>query len=280
MENKKKRLIILSVIAGVLVFLMLLSSAIFRIKGVSVEYQTTLTMLSKEDLNLMIENSGIPVGKNIFFASLDDSIKQMERENPYIKINGIERKFPNSLVVLVSERVPVVRIEQNGYTYVLDSDLKILNIVKDGADGDYNAKTREKDLPIMTLSSEFSIVCSGLSVGDFIVNERVQYFVDSFYRGAVTSSREDASVAISLISIIERIDVSYARELERVRFDVTYKDNASLKTKIIGDTNLVDNIYKVIATVNYDITHDEVAYEEVNCTNGVLYAKEKSGGTP
>ena len=70
MEKKKKRLIILSVVAGVLVFLILLSSAIFRIKGVSVEYQTTLTLLSKQDLNVMVENADLPMGKNIFFSSL------------------------------------------------------------------------------------------------------------------------------------------------------------------------------------------------------------------
>ena len=71
MEKKKKRLIILSIITGVLAFLILLSSAIFRIKGVSVEYQTTLTLLSKEDLNEMVENAELPVGKSIFFTSLN-----------------------------------------------------------------------------------------------------------------------------------------------------------------------------------------------------------------
>ena len=274
MEKKKKRLIILSVVAGVLVFLILLSSAIFRIKGVSVEYQTTLTLLSKQDLNVMVENADLPMGKNIFFSSLDDNMAKMEKANPYVKINGIERKFPNSLVVLVSERVPVVQVKYNDCYYILDSELKVLNVVPEASPGEYIAQTGEKDLPYLELSKEYALSLDGVTKGDFIANEQVQKFVDAFYRGSVTPSKDNADVAISLISTIKTIKVSYKAELKKVQFDLTYKGDLGLTSTIIGDNNLVDNIYKVMAVVNYDITHDEVSYSQVNCTDGVVYAKE------
>ena len=271
MEKKKKRLIVLAVIAGVLVFVILLSSAIFKIKGVSVEYQTTLTLLDKNGLNEMVESSGIPVGKSIFFSTFDESISKMEKDNPYVKINGIERKFPNSLVVLVSERVPVVRVEHGGLTYVLDNELKVLNAVK--SDSEYNSKTGEKDLPLLELSAEYALNLDSAGTGEFLDNDVVKGYVDAFYRGAVSPSKENDSIAVSLISTIEAIQVSYITELEKVQFFITYSD-LSLTSTIIGDNNLEDNIYKVMTTVNHALVNG-LEYEYINCSDGTIYAKQK-----
>lgn len=272
MEKKKKRLIILSVVTGVLVFIILLSSAVFKIKGVSVEYQTTLTLLTKDELNLMVEKAEIPYGKSIFFSSLDESVEKMEKNSPYVKVNGIERKFPNSLVVLVSERVPVVKVEYGGATYVLDSELKVLNIAR--SVGELNLETGEKDLPVLSVESSFGFSVENAEVGDFIHNETIRGYVDAFYRGAVAPSREDASVAVSRISTLETIDVKYVEELKKVEFVVTYSGIDGLTTSIIGDNNLTDNVYKVMTALNNALVSGK-NYEYINCTDGVIYAKEK-----
>ena len=268
MEKKKKRLIIFSILAGTLIILVLLSSAIFQIKSVSVEYQTTLTLLSVDELNSMVEDASIPYGKSIFFASLESNMSEMEKEHPYVKVNKIERKFPNSLVVLVSERVPVVRVQgSNGKTYVLDSELKVLNIVQ--TDSEYNAQTGEKDLPLLTDESGAlgsSIV--SYQTGEFLKNDAVKSYVDAFYRGAVATSKDNNYVPISLLHMIDEIKFNYSNSLQTMCFNLTYKDN-DIKTKIIGDNNLVDDIYKVMCVV---LTGED--YSEVNCTDGVVYAKK------
>ena len=96
-EKKKKRLIISGIIVGALVFVLLLSSTIFQIRSVSVEYQTTLSVLTKEDLDRMITEADFPIGESIFFAKFDENISVMEKAYPYAKISGVERKFPNSI---------------------------------------------------------------------------------------------------------------------------------------------------------------------------------------
>lgn len=272
MEKKKKRLIILSVVAGALVLLMLLSSAVFKIRGVSVEYQTTLTLLTKDDLKLMVDNAEIPYGKSIFFSSLDDNIKKMEKSNPYVKVNGIERKFPNSLVVLVSERVPVVKVEYGEATYVLDNELKVLNIAR--SVGDFNFETGEKDLPVLKVSSSFGFSVGNVEAGDFVNNDQIKGYVDAFYRGAVAPSRENASVAVSRISTLETITINYVEELKKVEFVVAYSGIDGLTSSIIGDNNLADNVYKVMTTLNEALVSGK-NYEYINCTDGVIYAKEK-----
>ena len=267
MEKKKKRLIIVSIIAGTLVLLVLLSSAIFKIKSVSIEYQTTLNLLSVEDLNKMVEESEIPYGKSIFFSSLDENIREMEESQPYIKVNKIERKFPNSLVVLVSERVPVVKVETTSGTYILDSDLKVLNIATNL--NEFNSQTGENDLPKLVISEDFNKKVASHKKGEFVEDATVQKYVDAFYRGAVSPGKEDKSVAISLIHTIEEIKVGYVEELGATCFDITY-GGLSVKSRIIGDNNLVDDIYKVLSAVS--MSGDE--YSEINCTDGVIYAKK------
>lgn len=269
MEKKKKRLIIFSCIAGTLILLVLLSSAIFKIKTVSVEYRTTLTTLSVQELNLMVEESNIPYGKSIFFSSLSDNAAEMEKEHPYVKINKIERKFPNSLVVLVSERVPVVQVKaDNGKTYILDSELKVLNVVS--GDSEYNSQTGEHDLPILIdESGNFAQELKLYSAGDFVENEQIEAYVDAFYRGAVTTGDVDSSVAISLLHTIKEIKFSHSKSLDEMVFNITYKDN-DIKTEIVGDNNLVDDIYKIMCVIA-----TEEDYAEVNCTHGVIYAKRK-----
>ena len=268
MEKKKKRLIIFSCLVGTLIILVLLSSAIFKIKSVSVEYRTTLTTLSVQELNTMIDEADIPYGKSIFFSSLDSSLQEMEKEYPYVKINKIERKFPNSLVVLVSERVPVVRVKSGDKTYVLDNELKVLHIVKN--DGEYNSKTGEHDLPVLIdESGEFSSQVAQYGEGDFINNAKVKGYVDAFYRGAVTAGDADSLVAISLMHTMSEIRFNHSKSLNTMVFNVSYSDS-DIKTQIIGDNNLVDNVYKVMCVVT-----SGGDYAEVNCTHGIIYAKNK-----
>lgn len=271
MEKKKKRLIILSVIAGVLLSIILLSSAIFTIKSASVEYQTTLTVLTSEELSQMVENADLPYGKSIFFSSLKGYMASMEKENPYVKINKIKRTFPNSLVVLVSERVPVVRFNSHGDDYILDNELKVLNVATNFSG--YNSANGEKDLPQLIIAESFEFNVNGLTKGDFVNNETIQSYVDAFYRGAVTSSREDQEVAVSLINSIETITISYSKELEKVVFDLTFT-GSSLTSKIIGDNNLIDCVYKIVKTVNLSLANGE-DYEYINSTDGVVYTKKK-----
>lgn len=279
MEKKKKRIIISSIIAGVIVVVLLLSSTIFKIRSVSVEYQTTLTLLSKDELEQMVDDAVFPIGKSIFFAKFDENISSMEKSHPYAKINGVERKFPSYLVVYVSERVPVVRYETSNGVMVLDSDLKILNFVRNG---EYNAIAGEGALPILKINNipNFNLNVDGFEKGDFLNSEKLKTWVKAFYEGAVCPSTNlDGSQAISCISMIKSIAISYESELEKFSFFVEYNeknsDNSSITSTIIGEEDLTNTIYKVITSVNHAITSG-IEYEYINASGGVLYAKEKN----
>lgn len=276
MEKKKKRILISSIIVGVIVVAMLLSSTIFKIRSVSYEYQTTLTCLSKEELFAMIEEADFPIGKSIFFARFDDNITKMEKEHPYAKINGIERKFPSYLVVYISERVPVVRFESNGSILVLDADLKVLNKVVTASE--YHSASGEADLPKITIGEipAFSVSTSGVQQGDFLNSEQMRSWVNAFYEGAVCPSPLDplGVSAISCIKMIKSISVGYVAEIGKPEFNITYNDY-NLTTRILGDETLADDIYKVISTINSveaGKSPDEV-FARIDVSGGVVYAE-------
>lgn len=270
MGKKKKRIIIASILVGVIVSLLLLSSAVFQIRSVSVQDQTRLTYLSKPLLNQMIEEAEMPIGSSIFFARFDDNVKAMEKAYPYVKINGVERKFPSDVVVYVSERVPVVKVVSGGKYYVLDSDLKILNIAANASA--FITETAEKDVPelIITAAAGFKLELNGLEKGDFVLGaNKIKEYVSAFYNGAVFSSLDDRQEALSCITMIKSIKVDYIPELGKMAFHLEYNDT-NITSTIEGETELTDTIYKMVAAVNHAVEFGEdVSY--INAKEGKFY---------
>lgn len=269
-----------SVIVGVLVAIMLLSSTVFTVKSISVEYQTTLNYITEKDFDGIIEDGAFEYGKNIFFVRFDENIRKIEKANPYVKVNNIERKFPSYACVNISERMPVVQMEAGRGKYILDSEGKIVNIVS--TFNDYILVKGENDLPHLRINNVegVNLKLDNYETGDFVLNEKLTFWLDAFYRGAVRSSATDESSAISCISIIESIEIDYDKEIESIRFHLIYKNYSyeenfeihPLESTISGEKDLVDSVYKIISAVR--AVGDK--YKNINCINGEIFYGEKT----
>lgn len=270
MEKKKKRIIIALSLVGVIVSVLLLSSAVFQIRSVSVQDQTRLSYLNKTTLNKMLEEADMPIGSSIFFARFDDNVKAMEKSYPYVKINGVERMFPSDVVVYVSERVPVVRINYGGKVYVLDADLKILNVITSSSG--YITETAEKDVPELriTPAAGLSLNLNGLDKGDFVTgSDKIKEYITAFYNGAVIGSIGDKTEAISCITMIKSIKIDYIPELGKMAFYLEY-NGTNITSTIEGEGELTDVVYKMIAAVNDALSSGEnITY--INATEGKFY---------
>ena len=129
MLKSRKRLIIILVILGVFALLLILGSALFSLRGVTVDFASgeTLNSYSKDDV---IKAGNFPFGRNILFLNYDANIERIEQAFPYAKVNSVRRHFPNKLVVYISERAPAFRIElSSGNWAILDNELKVLKVV-------------------------------------------------------------------------------------------------------------------------------------------------------
>ena len=127
-----KRLIGFFVGLVALVLVIVISCVVFIIGDVSVE-QTSNLDLQEEQLNSILEDSGVVKYSSIFGLDENIAMQNIESNNPFLKVVSIERKFPNKVIINVTDREPLlnVEIEENRYA-ILDRELKFLTVVETG----------------------------------------------------------------------------------------------------------------------------------------------------
>ena len=137
---KKKRLIILLSIFVFLVLVVVLSSTVFTLKTVVVNFYDAEDKLvdditknhyfnSDEKINAIVENAEVKYGKNIFLVNQNSHREKIEKTNPYIKVVSISIEFPNRMVVKAVERQEYYAVlnKENKY-FICDAEFKILRI--------------------------------------------------------------------------------------------------------------------------------------------------------
>lgn len=202
------------------------------------------TYLSTYDYDGIIESGEFDYGKNILFVDFDENLRKIEKKYPYVKVINIERKFPNYAVINLKERIPAGRLVSNNGYYCVDEDLKILNNVADSTE--YNTVTAEAKTPAYYIGESYALEYNkDLSVGDFLDDSKLKYFISSFYNGVVTTDYiGDVATALSCISIVDSVTIEYEPVFDRVRFDVRFAGSESV-AEIYDNENLEDSIYKI-----------------------------------
>lgn len=138
---KKKRLFVLLSLLLVIAVIVVLSSTVFTLKTVVVNfydyYDNMVDDITKnqyfnstEKIDDVIESGEFKYGGNIFLLKKDTYKKNLEKNNPYIKIISINVEFPNRMVVKAIERREYYSVLNNSGTYfVCDSEFKVLRTV-------------------------------------------------------------------------------------------------------------------------------------------------------
>ncbi len=129
MTRKSKILTIFLSLLAVVVLLVVLSSTLFAVSSVSVQFHSTKNVLASVDETEIAKSSNIKTGSNVFFLSKTKAKQKIEQTYPYIKVLNIETKFPNKIIIHAIERDKVFAFQKDDKYYVTDSDLKVLDIV-------------------------------------------------------------------------------------------------------------------------------------------------------
>lgn len=129
MKKNKSLIIILSVFAFI-VLLVVLSSTVFCLKNVELNFlSNTINLTEKSDD--ILASGEFKFNQSIFFANKSQYKQNLEENNPYIKIVNIETIFPNKLRINAVERNELLALkgyennEFKGYM-ILDDSLKVL----------------------------------------------------------------------------------------------------------------------------------------------------------
>ena len=138
-KSRKKFWIVFSCVCAAIIVLCSVFAFATKLKTVTVEFRTRLaqdeTVLEKGILDKVLQSGDFKYGKSVLFMNFEDNIANIEKSNPYVKVEQIVRHFPNIARVYISERIPMYRMQdlnEESKWYILDADFKVVAIV----DGD------------------------------------------------------------------------------------------------------------------------------------------------
>ena len=154
LKKHKKTVVFASVILVLLITLVILMFTLFSLKNVEVKMHTEFKNISVEVQEEI--KSEIDLGGTVLFKNKDEFVKNIEKKYPYVKVINIETIFPDKFVIHLAERQPIYSISSGGNEYILDSELKVLNINQ--------TKGEEVSLNLFGLEFDFSAV----NVGSFL----------------------------------------------------------------------------------------------------------------
>ena len=100
---------------------MLFKTAEIKINYVSISTSTeSVSQKAKEGLEDYYN-------KNLLFISEDKLRAKLEQISPYVEVESIEKKYPNKLVVNVTERVEVLTVKSGDSYYAVDNKFFVLS---------------------------------------------------------------------------------------------------------------------------------------------------------
>ena len=130
---------LIGVLIGVvtLVIVIIVLGVTFTIRNVTIDTTSTLS-LDDATVQALVSDSGIKMKSSIL--SVDESIvvRNIETKYPALKVISVERKFPNTVCVNITNRVPVFAIGvKDGTIALIDREQKIVDIVENVDDINY-----------------------------------------------------------------------------------------------------------------------------------------------
>ncbi len=179
--NKKLLGVTIGVVAFVVIIVVL--GVTFITRNVTIDTTSTLSLTDSEKAQIISE-SGIQLKASILSVDEEIVIKNIETRHPSLKVISVERKFPDTVCVNLTNRTPVYSIKMKDGTYaILDRELKVVNVVENLDDFDYITKVTGYELSgaqpggvlDITYLKEITDEAENLS----FVNQRMATFIPS-----------------------------------------------------------------------------------------------------
>lgn len=250
---KKKIIISLSILLGVIATALTLCFTVFTVKTVDIDFRTSTSLeWSTEEL---IETAEIQNGQCVLFLSKKGYVANLEKKNPYLEVINIETVFPSKLVIHCAERRELFAIQNESEIIYCDKDFKILR-------RSYGTFDSSKDNPILlknlTIKGEYEI-------GDFLdIEEKgMKRFLSSMVENSKTYPQ---TLGFCKEIILEKVDNTLSNQKE---VNMTMRTFSDREIKILNIdlylTRKLNYVFQGLPEL-YDllVTNGEYTVEEVN----------------
>lgn len=207
---KTKRLIAIFIILAIVTLIVVLGSVVFTVQSVSVDFLTTRIFTTDITDEQILQTADIPHSKSVFALDKDAYSDSIEKEYPYIKVESIETKFPNSIVIHLSERSPLYAVDINGtgdYA-ILDKDMKVLQL----SNGDFSSF----DDKIIKVTLHTACVKDNFIRGEFVsfdesnALKNIAYYFERYGYDNISMRTLVTNIDFDVTSIVDRVDCKIA----------------------------------------------------------------------
>lgn len=253
--SKKKFIILTTVLLSVLALIILLFGAVFclRKQNVVIVDGASIPYSSQE----IIDTAKLKNGKSIFALDKQSAIDRIETTYPEIKVVQIKTTSVIAIEIRIRLRIAMYYSIQNDNYYILDEELKILEVTKEDS-SIQNLIKINNDLEINSTAK----------VGEFIGTTDFSSLTDNLFTAMFTQvdtvegENADRDDIKEIIDSIELTDVGYDVLTINTRVGVVIKigkPNDNINYKI----NVCFVIYNKLALgeiANGDNTHGTIKY--------------------
>ncbi len=207
-KSRKKFWIVFTSVVLSVALVMLVFGLATRLKTITVEFRTRAsadyTMLDDGITEKVISTGEFNKKKSLLFTDFDKHIANIEKANPYIKVEQVIRHFPNVVKVYISERIPKYRVrdtEDFNKWYILDADFKVLDMVTGGekAVDSQNYGRRSSFYDVTTMVAPETLTISAY-IGEFVESDELLANLNTI-RNGITQVLGDVSSRVKSIKV-------------------------------------------------------------------------------
>ena len=224
-RNEKKRsrrtaFYVFLFVAISLIFLTVCVIVFLNVKSINISGNEKY---SDEEISALVP---IAIGDNMFSFNSGKLEYEIAKALPYIGSVEIKRDLPNTIEVKITEEIPCFATEMAGDTYLISSNLKVLERLPD-------TSAESTELTVLKLSNVRTCI-----VGETIdfVNSRTSDAIVSLYKSCESNYIQDKIVSIDVES---RFDI-YANYDNR--FKVYFGDTENIDIKIRFLVAIIDEL--------------------------------------
>jgi len=216
----KGKIITLSIIGFIIVLTTILFSAVFRLRKQIVVASADVTYSSEE----IVKSAELKRGQSIFLIDKKTAISKIEAKFADLKVIQIKTTSLTEIEIKVRKRYPAFYIKNLGSYYVLDQDLKVLNIVAD-SEAEHIVNI-EKLVKISTKPQNLNVETK---VADFLGSESEQNMSYNLF-SAVYSTKIPTTITGN------EAYTEFCNLIEEISFDIGYTANGQTYDRLIVKT--------------------------------------------
>ena len=244
MRKSNVLIAIFIVIVLLVLTVVLLACTVFVVRHVRVESEVSSSWIKEDEI---VSSGGISIGKSIITLNKDKVATSIEESNPHIKVISVERRFPNTVIIKVTDRFDImhVRSADGAYAAVLDAELKILAVIP---------AEQEDDLSTTFVSGvTFGVPEDGAaaSVGTFLEKEG---------DAKLTVLSEIAQAAEKYLDLARASFRTFFKKIEFAAYDGGMYTYITTNTGVIFvlDTGISTPVYEQLSRCKYVYDSTEV----------------------